>query len=320
MAKNNGGNNNRKRKGGKHNLWDAADMGNLKKRARREVRQQYAPVFREFRDTMQDTRRTYDQDAERLDNIYGRVRNQMEPLGAAYQDQAAQIQRDLAQNMGSFAGLLGTGAAPESAAAGALFANMGMGGQQMLAGERLRNAGYQRFAGQQANFDQASAGNAMLQEMRNTIDDLKTGRLDARQDMQSDRATRLDELRDTQFERELAIKEFLNRKRLAEKDFGLKKKAFKSDRKDQKRSRKFAQNEVEREQERRERRRERRQDRRLTGDIKEVKSKIKQLNQQIEKYEAMGNDPFAQAQLAKLRKKKDELQAKVQRKRKRRAA
>lgn len=314
-----GGKGKRKRKPDGPSLGDLARLGTrkqIRKRAQRDVRWAQRPALKDLERQHREAKRMYESDERKVGNIYDRLQSQLAPLGEQYDEQAQGIMRDYTGQVGGLANLIGQATLPEfsgeTQAAGGMLGSLGAGGLAMLGSDRMRNAGYQRFAGQQAAFEGAESQRMLLQGYREMIDELRAQRQDIKRDAPLMSQQRLAELMDTRFERMLALREMNIRKKLADREFGFRKRQVKRERKDERKKDQWAKNEIERERRRQRRRKEKRQDRQITQRIRNTRDRLQALNKEIDKWEAMGNDPFARDKLADLYKRREALQKRIE--------
>lgn len=224
--------------------------GPLQKRARRDVRLAIDPVLDEIRRQQQSADRDYGQNAERVSDIYAALQKELGPLAGNYDTAAQGIASDLQGQLGGLAGLLAPsmaayeGLAPSDAAAQSaqllggtqgsaqaqtdLLGSLGAGGLQLLANDRSRNLGYQTSVQRQGVLQKGVDEKRLLQDFRDTIEDLKGQRFDVMQDVPSQIIARLDQLRQTRKENKLAQSELELRQEIANKQLHEQRRQFNS--------------------------------------------------------------------------------------------
>lgn len=319
----------------KNKRKDKNRPGKLQRRARRDVRLAIDPVLDEIRRAQRSAGRDYEQNAERVADIYGALGDEIRPLGGQYDTQAQRISGDLNTVLGGLAGLLGPSmeafaglspedaagaqaqllgaAAPEGQAAVNMFGALGAGGQSLLANDRSRNLGYQTSAQRQVGLDRSALEKSFLQDYRDLLDDIKQQRLDVMQDVPSQIMARLDELRDRKKQFGIARAELRNRQKLAEAELAERRKQFNYGRRQNNRQMDFAESEIDRRQNKK-------QIKNLNQDIRGLKAQRRPVAQELRQMEK-SRTPGELAHTnydEKLRRRKRGYTQKIRKKRKRR--
>lgn len=154
-------------------------------------------------------------------NIYGALVPELREATGYYREQAPGIAEGLNERVGALASLIGT-QSPESelGAAGGALGAVGAGGQTLLAGNESRNLGYGTSTQRQAAIEKGVVQQNYLEQLADALSEIQTERKGVVRDRASSAKDLAFQLRQQQFDRSMALKDFALRKAAAEAQIG----------------------------------------------------------------------------------------------------
>lgn len=194
----------------------------LRRRATRDVRTAYDPYLDSLRREEDQARAEHERTTGQIGNIYDALADVLAPLSGRFDETAAGIQSDYNTSIGSFGSQFGQGFAPAAAIGGKVgdaaaqataaaanaYGTVGVGGNTLLAGDRMRNAQYLSRMTAVGGLAEKDAQMEALDIKNQLLDDIRNRRLDIRGDMKSAIAQRIDELKQQRIDNRLARKQF----------------------------------------------------------------------------------------------------------------
>lgn len=281
--------------------------------AKRDVRLQTQPYFRELERQQRMAKDQMQEDSANVANIFGNYQQNLAGMLPGLQTASQNLLASSGQNM---AGLEGLFSSPEAQAlaAGSAQGNLGMLGLIGQGNINSLKGSMQQGASQGTVFQQQ-----FLADYQDIVRDLQTQRLDAKGDIGAQIAARLDELKQRKWEKRMAEKELELRQEIAEKDQRFRSKEARHDRKWENRAFDAAEDQISDEQ--------RRGD--LASAIKRLLEREGGLTEQLQEAKsqqasgghgwegAFGNDPTsANQEVRQIRKRRRRVRKRIKNKRK----
>jgi len=154
-------------------------------------------------------------------NIYGALVPELRDTTDYYRDQAPGIAEGLNENIGGLAGLIGS-ESPESelSAAGGVMGAIGAGGQTLLANNESRNLGYGTSTQRQAVIEKGVVQQNYLEQRADALAEIQAERTGVVRDRAPAAKDLAFQLRQQQFERSMALKDFALRQAAAKAQIG----------------------------------------------------------------------------------------------------
>lgn len=193
--------------------------GQLRRRARRDVRFANQGTFRDLERQKREARDIYEEGVTEAGDVWGRTNDMLGELMPNFKSSTENIGSDYISQLGSLAGTLGLQApdSTEDMASQQLIGTLGAGTLGNLAEGQQRNLSWMQSSKRQALYERNTMEKNYLEAFQDIVDEIGKTRFDLRQDMSTQVMSRIDQLRDERANRRLAEKEYQLRKSIAEK-------------------------------------------------------------------------------------------------------
>lgn len=184
----------------------------MRRRATNDVMASYQPMLDAIERAKIEAEQQYKSDSGRVGDIYGALVTQLQPLTGQYKTANTEIANDLTSQIGGLANLLGSsveGVPQSEITAGTnSVGTQGAGTLETLASDRARNVGYNTSAVRQGGIEGMTASRNYLQDYQDLLDQISQRSLDLTSETPALIRQRIGELRDQQWQKEMANKEF----------------------------------------------------------------------------------------------------------------
>jgi hypothetical protein len=154
------------------------------------------------------------------EGVYGALGNELRDQEGYYEQQYPDIASDFTANLQGLPGMGETSPGSELSAANAAMASIGGGGQTLLASDRSRNLGYGASTQRQASIEKGVVGQNYLEQLADALGEIRDERTGVIRDEKAEARDLAWQLKQAQFERQMAMRDFELRKAAAQAQIG----------------------------------------------------------------------------------------------------
>ena len=190
------------------------------RRSQQMVHTQNLPYLRQLARDEARARDLTEELRAQSEGIYGALGGELRQQEGYYEDQYPKIAQGLTQNLQGLPGMGEVSPSSELAAANAAMGSIGAGGQTLLASDRSRNLGYGASTQRQASIEKGVVGQNYLEQLADALSEIRDERTGVIRDEKTEAADLAWQLKQAQFERQMALRDFQLRKAAAQAQIG----------------------------------------------------------------------------------------------------
>lgn len=196
----------RKRKGGRRG-------GSVRNAATRDVGLVIRPQLRELRNQRRGAKRDYRDFNQQMKGLYGALSAEFQDIGNDLGGQFGDIQGDYSGGIADIMGGLAQTTAPDQAGFLNTLGTFALAGQNELSSDQSREAAYNASVRRQGGIEGMQVRRDASGDLRDILDDLRLARRDVMRDRGPLVLSRLDQLRQQQFDKRMALADLALRRR-----------------------------------------------------------------------------------------------------------
>ena len=190
------------------------------RRSQQMVHTQNLPYLRQLARDEARARDLTEELRAQSEGIYGALGGELRQQEGYYENQYPKIAEGLTQNLQGLPGMGEVSPSSELAAANAAMGSIGAGGQTLLASDRSRNLGYGASTQRQASIEKGVVGQNYLEQLADALSEIRDERTGVIRDEKTEAADLAWQLKQAQFERQMALRDFQLRKAAAQAQIG----------------------------------------------------------------------------------------------------
>ena len=190
------------------------------RRSQQMVHTQNLPYLRQLARDEARARDLTEELRAQSEGIYGALGGELRQQEGYYENQYPKIAQGLTENLQGLPGMGEVSPSSELAAANAAMGSIGAGGQTLLASDRSRNLGYGASTQRQASIEKGVVGQNYLEQLADALSEIRDERTGVIRDEKTEAADLAWQLKQAQFERQMAMRDFQLRKAAAQAQIG----------------------------------------------------------------------------------------------------
>lgn len=195
--------------------------GGIRRDAKRDVGLAIRPELREIRNAKRGLKRDYRGYANQMGGLYGILGRELGGIGGQMSGEFDEVQGDYTQGVESIMSALGQTTAPDQAGFLNTLGSFALAGQNDLSTDASREVAWNASNQRQGGLESMVLQRNIRGDLQEGLDDLRTARRDVIHDRGPMLMQRMDQLREQQFARSMALKELaLRRQALAQAGAG----------------------------------------------------------------------------------------------------
>jgi hypothetical protein len=190
------------------------------RRSQQMVHNQNRPYLRQLARDEARARDLTEELRAQSEGIYGALGGELRDQEGYYEDQYPKISQGFTESLQGLPGMGEVSPGSELDAANAAMGSIGEGGQTLLASDRSRNLGYGASTQRQATIEKGVVGQNYLEQLADALSEIRDERTGVIRDEKSEAADLAWQLKQAQFERQMAMRDFQLRKAAAQAQIG----------------------------------------------------------------------------------------------------
>lgn len=191
--------------------------GSVRSAATRDIGLVVRPQLRELRNQRRGAKRDYRDFNQQMKGLYGALSAEFQDIGNDLGGQFGDIQGDYSGGIADIMGGLAQTTAPDQAGFLNTLGTFALAGQNELASDQSREAAYNASVRRQGGIEGMQVRRDASGDLRDILDDIRLARRDVMRDRGPLVLSRLDQLRQQQFDKRMALADLaLRRRALAE--------------------------------------------------------------------------------------------------------
>jgi hypothetical protein len=190
------------------------------RRSQQMVHTQNLPYLRQLARDEARARDLTEELRAQSEGIYGALGGELRQQEGYYENQYPKIAQGLTENLQGLPGMGEVSPSSELAAANVAMGSIGAGGQTLLASDRSRNLGYGASTQRQASIEKGVVGQNYLEQLADALSEIRDERTGVIRDEKTEAADLAWQLKQAQFERQMAMRDFQLRKAAAQAQIG----------------------------------------------------------------------------------------------------